>query len=293
MQPIIIETQHGLGDNIYSRAFVKQMCQHREVYLQTPFTEVYQDLPVKFIKCNSVLRTQSKNIKRSKVEFVPRPSAVTITPKYNAVHLARSNMFEGMSQAFGVKPLDVDLPKFQSHIKSDKPICVIRPATVRNEWLAVSRNAMPEYIHEASLAVLDDYYVVSVADIDNENEYGCEPLPKAHLYLNAGELTASELIGLIQSADLVIGGVGFIVPMCIAAKVNLICILGGNGGYNHPSKITDVRMDLSKVDFIQPDNYCMCTDMRHKCNKTISNFTEKLKGCLHDRSVARQKLSMV
>jgi hypothetical protein len=292
LKPLIIETQYGLGDNVYHRAFVKSLCNQYEVYLKTPFTEIYKDLPVKFIKANTSLRTQAKNIKRSKVEFVNAPIAKNIAPKYNSVHLIRSNIIDGLSHGYGIKPDTFDIPKFDK-IKRDKPICIVRPATIRTEWSAISRNPLAEYIHEASRQAMADYHVISIADIDNINEVGLSPLPVAHEYYNEGQLDASELIGMIQSADLVIGGVGFIVPMCIAAKVNLICILGGNGGYNHPSKITDPRMDLSKVDFIQPDNYCMCTDMRHKCNKTISNFTEKLKGCLHDRSVARQKLSMV
>jgi hypothetical protein len=287
LKPLIIETQHGLGDNIYSRAFVKRMCEHYDVFLKTPFTEVYHDLNLKFIKCTSALRTQNKNIQRSEVDFVSRPSAMTVSPRYTAVHLTRSNMFEGMSQAFGVKPHDVDLPKFECPIQADKPICVIRPATLRKEWFAASRNPDAEYIYQASLMLMDDYYVVSVADIDGINEHGCEPMPKAHLYLNGGELSTSQLIGLIQGADLVVGGVGFIVPMCIASKVDLFCILGGNGGYNHPSKITDPRMDLSKAHFCEPDNYCMCTNMKHNCNKTISNFNDKFRAYLDDKRTSR------
>lgn len=61
---------------------------------------------------------------------------------------------------------------------------------------------------------------------------------------------------------------------------------GGNGGYNHPDKITDSMMDLSKITFEYPDNYCMCTDMRHKCNKQISNFNDKFKAYLDARKTA-------
>lgn len=279
---MIIETQHGLGDNVYHRAFVKELCKQYNVYLKTPFTEIYQDLNVKFIKASTSLRTQAKNINRSKVEFVNLPKAQLIAPKYNAVHLIRSNMIDGLAQGYGFKPDTFDMPKFDK-IKRDKPICIIRPATIRKEWPAISRNPLPEYIYEASKQAMADYHVISIADIDDANEIGLQPLPIAHEYYNKGELSAIELIGMIQSADLVIGGVGFIVPMCIASNINLFCILGGNGMYNHPNKITHLSMDLRKATFCYPDNYCMCTDMKHKCNKTISNFSKKFKAYLDAR----------
>lgn len=279
MKPLVIETQQGLGDNCYHRAFVKELIKTNKVYLKTPFTEVYQDLDVRFVKDSSRLRTQNKNIQRSKVNFVSMPPARVIQPKYTGVHLANGNMVQGLELSYGIKAQSFDLPKF-TKIKRDKPICVIRPASIRKEWMAVSRNPLAEYLHEASLQLMKDYHVISVADIDNIAEHGLQPMPVAHEYFNKGELDTSQLIGLIQSADLVVGGVGFIVPMCIASKVNLFCILGGNGAYNHPDKITHEAMDLSKVTFCYPDNYCMCTDMRHQCNKTITNFKDKFKAYL-------------
>ena len=82
-------------------------------------------------------------------------------------------------------------------------------------------------------------------------------------------------MGWVQNASLVVGGVGWIVPACAAAGVNLITILGGQGGHNHPKKLIDKPMNESKIKFIEPDNYCMCVDVRHSCDKTISNFDNK------------------
>ena len=46
---MIVRGMKGLGDNIYQRAFVKRL--PGPVYLETPWPELYEDLPgVKFVR---------------------------------------------------------------------------------------------------------------------------------------------------------------------------------------------------------------------------------------------------
>ncbi|MGV2896737.1 hypothetical protein ACNPPY_13175, partial [Achromobacter sp. AGC78] len=60
---MIVRGMKGLGDNIYKRAFVKKL--QGPVYLETPWPELYEDLPdVKFVRSETPLRTQSKNMAR-------------------------------------------------------------------------------------------------------------------------------------------------------------------------------------------------------------------------------------
>lgn len=276
MKPLLIETQHGLGDNIYHRAFVKTMTTLYDVYLKTPFMQVYEDLPVKFVNPTSHLRTQSKNIIRSdgnyKYHVLP-PHTPTISPKYSGDDLRRMNMMDSLALRYHCAPSTFDLPKFNSKIKSDgKPICVVRPATIRKEWNASSRNPDPYYIAQVVEWLRETHYIVSVADLEDGAEYALEPLPYADLTLHEGELSTKELLGLIRKADVVVGGVGFIVPACIAYKTRLFCILGGNGAYNAPNRITSNTMDLRRVYFAQPDNYCACSSAQHLCDKRITNL---------------------
>ena len=285
MKPLLIETQHGLGDNIYHRAFVKTMCTLYDVYLKTPFMEVYQDLPVKFVKPISHLRTQAKNIERStQVYHELPPHTPMIRPYYIGEHLRRMNMVESLALSYHCRPSKFDLPKFKSKIKADKPICVVRPATIRKEWNASSRNPDPYYIAQVAEWLRETHYIVSVADLHEGEEYALEPLPYADLTLHEGELTTKELLGLIRQADIVVGGVGFIVPACIAYGTRLFCILGGNGAYNSPHIITHGSMDLSKVYFAKPDNFCTCSSAHHQCDKHITN----LKG-MFDEFVQRNR----
>lgn len=283
MKKLIIKTQLGLGDNIYQRPFIKALSKTHELYLQTPWPQLFSDLPVKFIKATTALRTQAKNVARDTVSYVEPLNMPTIEPRYIGEDLKRGlNMVQSLKKAYKCEPESFDLPKFETiKINTKKPICIIRPATIRQEWIAASRNPDQKYLLDASRILRSKYYVISIADIDNVNEIGVQPLPEADLYFNGGELTVEQILGLIQKADLVVGGVGFIVPACIATGTKLFCILGGNGGYNSPEIITDNQMNLSNVHFSKPDNFCQCTSAIHNCDKRISNFREQLEGfCL-------------
>lgn len=285
MKKLLISTQKGLGDNIYQRPFIKTLCKTHEVYLKTPWVQLYKDLPIKFVKDSTRLRTQNKNIIREDidVEYVDHPSCPSIEPRYNPHELRNMSITMSLQKSYNCLPDTFDLPPFETiKIDTDKPICIVRPATVRTEWVASARNPLPEYIATAAKIAMEKYFVISIADIDDKNEVGLQPLPEAHLTFNKGELTVEQVLGLIQKADLVIGGVGFIVPACIATKTNLFCIQGGNGGYNSVNVITDKSMDLSKIKFCRPDSYCICTISTHNCTKTISNFENKFKDYLND-----------
>ena len=119
------------------------------------------------------------------------------------------------------------------------------------------------------------YYVVSVADLEDGKEWALEPLPYADMQYHKGELDVKQLLALVQNASIIVGGVGWIVPAAIAAKVPAWIINGGNGGFNSKSAITDECMDLSKITFIEPDNFCKCFKPQHHCNKFISHHADK------------------
>ena len=57
--PLFIEGMLGLGDNIYQRAFVKQL--PAGTYIRTAWPELYEDLPVLPVRSFTTLRTQRKN----------------------------------------------------------------------------------------------------------------------------------------------------------------------------------------------------------------------------------------
>ena len=90
----------------------------------------------------------------------------------------------------------------------------------------------------------------------------------------------------MRDADIVIGGVGWIVPAALALKVRTFVVLGGHGGHNSPEKITDPRLDLSRIGFARPEKFCQCTNMRHSCEKTIADPIGQYIRWSHDSRIA-------
>lgn len=259
----------GLGDNIYQRAFIKNL--RGPVWLETPWPELYSDLPdVHFVKPDTKLRTQAKNIgKRTAWERMPRGHIVR-----NGY--GRYGIIAGMRASFRANPAAMDLPDF-----GPSPVpgayVVVRPVTVRSEWRADSRNPLPEYVATAAEHMrAKGYTVVSVADLEDGKEWALDPLPVADISYHQGELQIDQLLALIAGAAAVIGGIGWILPACIAAKVPAWIVCGGQGGFNAPELITDRCMDTSNIAFAVPDNFCRCVQKSHNCNKEISNYDQRL-----------------
>jgi hypothetical protein len=156
-------------------------------------------------------------------------------------------------------------------VKTGQPIAVIRPATLRQEWFNSARNPKPEYISEIAEQLMASHCVVSVADCD-AGETLVGPKPPCHVELHRGELPMQQLLTLARHADVLVGGVGWIVPASIALKVKAFVILGGHGAHNAPQIITDPAMDLTRIFFAQPAKFCRCTNMRHNCEKDIPDL---------------------
>ena len=143
---MIIDSMQGLGDNIYQRAFISQV--KEPVYLNTPWPEIYEGLPnVRFLKRNTTLRTQRKNIERISRDWAKPPGRGIIQRRNR---YTREGVFPGMSRSMGISPAAMTLPSYGQNPHVGEVYAVIRPCTVRAEWAAPSRNCDPEYITEAA-----------------------------------------------------------------------------------------------------------------------------------------------
>lgn len=259
---ININSMRGLGDNIYQRAFVKAL--PGPVYIDTPWPELYRDLPdIHFVKPDTKLRTQSKNVARQTAWQVRPRHARNMTIRYDS-----NGIIRGMRMAFGAEHAGFDLPDFGPSPVAGKYV-VVRPVTVRAEWRADTRNPDPRYIQEAAAnAHARGFKVVSVADLEDGKEWMVGAGPWADVEYHRGELDVVQLMALIQGASAVIGGIGWIVPACLAAKVPAWVVCGGQGGFNAPELICPPG---SSVTFSVPDNFCRCKLKEHNCDKRISN----------------------
>lgn len=264
---MIIHSMKGLGDNVYQRAFIKAL--PKPVYLDTPWPEIYSDIPgVHFIRPQTTLRTQAKNIARHADWVMPLTRQPTRQIRYGA-----EGIIPGMTASFGVAPGAFDLPPLPPSPEIGKYV-VVRPTTVRSEWRADTRNPDPEYIMRAAVkASARGYRVVSVADLVEGAEWAVEPLPHADKRYHKGELPVEQLLSLVANASAAIGGIGWLVPAALAAKVPAWIICGGQGGFNSPQQICPPG---STITFAVPDNFCRCKLKQHSCDKRISDYDSKL-----------------
>ena len=263
---MFIKGMLGLGDNIFARAFVKN---YPGSYLETPWPELYSDIDIKCVRPTTILRTQAKNIARH-TQWAPPIHGPQLQISYG-----RDPIITGLRKSFRCEPQAFDLPDFGAAPVTGKYV-LVRPATVRTEWRADTRNPEPRYIAEAAAEMRKrGYQVVSVADLKHGVEWALDPLPAADATYHQGELDTTQLLALLQNAAAVIGGIGWIVPAAIAAKVPAWIICGGQGGFNSPAMITDPCMNLTRLQFAVPDKMCMCTMKQHDCDKRIANHGEK------------------
>lgn len=279
---VCIHGMYGLGDSVYQRAFVRQI---PGAWIRTPWPELYADLDVKFIRSRTTLRTQRKNEERSAIDYVREPvrTAEVITVFYGTDELRHGSIIDAMTMQFGKIATVFDLPLFgESPVKADRPIAVVRPATVRREWKNPARNPDPEYINAAARELRKHFYVVSLADLEEGEEWLVGDQPEADLQLHSGELSVTEMLSLVEHAAVVVSGVGWALPVAVCYQTPVFIIQGGCGAHNAPHVVTDPEMNLSHVGWAQPDDYCMCGQMDHDCSKHISGFTDKFKGWLNE-----------
>lgn len=280
MTPLFINGMKGLGDNIFQRPFVRAQGERREVFLSTPWPEIYADLPVKFVRTGTVLRTQALNERRQKESLWKTPPAdaarVTVSYGHDALHGPGTSIVRAMEKLLPLEgaPFRFDLPPMgRSPVRGrGKPIALIRPVTVRLEWRNEARNPRPDHVAWVARELRRTHHVVLVAHLADGQEWLEGPLPEHDEAFLKGELTVRELLALVRAADIVVGGVGWIVPAAIAAGSRAFILLGGQGGHNAPEKITDPRMDLSRIGWAVPHPYCRCTNMRHRCSKLIPDL---------------------
>lgn len=289
-----IEGMLGLGDNIFQRPLVRELTLQQPVLISTPWPQLYHDLPrVGFVQCYTGLRTQSKNIEivSKQVPMALRSVAegsatARIRLQYGHHTLNQEGITTTLRKLCGIPlgtRLKFDLPPKSPYTKRlvelpQAPYIVVRPVTQRSEWSNPARNPLPQYIDWFARQLKGDFIIFSVADVDNEEERFVGAPPYHDRAFHGGELDPDSLIHLVRNSAGCIGGVGWIVPMALAANRPLLCVLGGMGLHNAPDKITDPSMDTSRVTWAVPDNFCMCDSMNHHCNKQISDLGRSLDG---------------
>lgn len=278
-RPIFIQSMKGLGDGIYQRPFVRAESERRAVFLDTPWPQLYADLPNVFpVRPATTLRTQAKNAAAQPADvWHERPFACDRAAfGYGTAALRKGSIIRALESALPLRgaPFVFDLPPAGPSPFADiGPYAVVRPVTLRREWTNSSRNPDHSAVFKVCQWLQDaGLFVVLVADLKPGEEEAVGPLPPCDAAFLAGELELSALMALVRGAAAAVGGVGWIVPMAIAAGTPLFVIQGGQLRHNGPQAITDPRMNLSRVGWAKPRYPCDCESMKHNCRKDPANL---------------------
>lgn len=281
---VLIDGMKGLGDNIYQRPFVRAVAERHPggVWLSTPWPELYADLDVRFVRTGTSLRTQRLNERRQPEGVYRRPPGRfdhVVRVGYGTVSLRKGSIVQAMEAQLPLRgaPFRFDLPDLGPGPVQPirrRPLAVVRPVTVRQEWRNEARNPAPEHVAFVAGELMKTHHVIVVAHLEAGAEWLIGELPPHHEAFVAGEFDVRQLLALVRDADVVVGGVGWIVPAAIALRRSAFIVQGGHGAHNSPEVITDPRMDLSRIAWATPDPYCRCEDMRHQCSKAIPHLPE-------------------
>lgn len=267
------------------RPLIADAAKRRDIYLDTPWPEFYEDLNVRFVHSERILRTQMKNVRlQPRGRYMPTPTNIPMV----ALGYGHLEMEHGVFAAMERKlPMTRAATRHPDWTLPDMgpcpidtrgaPLAVIRPVMRRVEWDNEARNPLPEYVHYiAGDLKRRGFAVVVIADVKRDQEWiEGEVVPPCNAAFLRGEFKVKQLLATVRDAAVVVGGVGWIVPASIALGNKAFIVLGGNGGMNAPDKIIDTRMDGSRIGFATPEVLCPCVDMRHCCDKRIPDLTSQ------------------
>jgi len=284
-RPLYIVGMHGLGDNLHQRSIVRAyLAKGREVWLETPWPQVYHDLAgprLKLVDKGSSLRTQAKNARANRAAFTrqrPPPSVDVLRQNYPpALVQSEGSVLGAMSKVAGVPVGDFRLPipkawheKADAWIrrwKPDKPLMIYRPLVERTEWGGcAARN--PDHLAYSDLASqqADNFFVVSVADLQPGKEWLADDKGLiCDAACHAGELDFETLAALTEMAALVFTSPGFAAVLGQAVGTPTVVV---SGGYEDGTSFA-AGAALTPTLAIAPINACNCFRHDHDCPKEI------------------------
>ena len=274
--PLVLHGMSGMGDCLHQRSVVRELMRSHEVWLKTPWPQVYHDMPrLHPLRVGTMLRTQAKNEKRS-VYGPSRPPAGTceIRSSYSPSQVrAAGSVLGAMSAVCGVPVGDFRMAVPQAWRKKaaalfhvERPVLVYRPLVARTEWGGAStRNPDPDAYVALFRAIRERFYVVSVADLVPKVEWTVGPQIEADVEYHAGELDFETLAGLFARAALVFSAPGFATVLAQAVGTPAVTVFGGY----EDARSFSAGAKFTKWLPIEPITPCACWSHAHACRKAI------------------------
>ncbi len=300
MKALVIQGMQGLGDNLHQRAVIRHLSQTHEVWLETPWPQIYHDMPVRCVPRSSRLRTQDKNASRSLALYARTapPGAVRARIWYTHDGIRKHGGFlAAMCAESGVPRGDFSLPVPQAwhdqaqvwldRWRPDRPLMLYRPLVERTEWVGCqARNPDPTAYAALARSVRERFFCVSVADLHPGVEWTVSGPIGADVECHSGELPFEVLAALAARAGLVWCSPGFMLVLAQAVRAPMVGVFGGHeapGFYDH---------GYAENLFI--GRGCDCFSKSHACDKTIDidAARARLESFLADQAQQAERTSV-
>ena len=265
----ILDNYFGFGDNIYKIPFVHKLAQQGEVFIYTPFPEMFQMPNVYCFKLTTNLKLQLQNMTGNGL-YSHGHKANGQRIRFNYGENFKASTPLAIMQSFEKQvPLDGEFYfefKYSSSTKADdivnrakhkhKKLCIMRLPSVRKEWACYTRAPLMEYFQICIDYLRQDYYIVTIGDIGNKEAYtGIEPslIDERRDRHNVNHLGIWDAYDLISKADLIVSMPCNILPICQILRKKSFFIYGG---YVPHAMCNDER--FYQVGYVEPDPFCFC-----------------------------------
>lgn len=292
MKPtLLVQGMHGMGDCLHQRAILRQLMLTYTVTLETSWASMYHDLIEEgliIVRRPVGLRTQTKNAIREARLFSPVANEypLSIRTRYMAAEVqasASKTVLEAMCKSADVDyaSADYSLPVpdewfekvetiWRAAEESGKPVMIYRPLVSRPEWKGSAvRNADPDSYAALLASIRDEFYVISIADLEPGREWTVGPQPQADATFHEGELHFEMLAALFSLADLVFTSSGFPTVLAPAVSTPVVNIVGGYESCVALSTAAKYAPYLG----IEPAQPCSCMNsycrQQAHCDKTL------------------------
>lgn len=280
MEKLIVESFYGFGDTIFLRPLLIEECKYKDVYVQTPYPELFLNTPVKPIKPGKFLYDFANRAMEDAEGYYPRPKdGKFIRPNYSGEDLKNyrtisysfSKGFSNnvMSTRITPTPYQVELGK--ELIGDLQNVMIVKIPSFRHDWECESRTPKTRYMIECMrIAKNLGFQIISLQDYTLGDHLGEPDLEEEWMALCDktlhGRLSVNQLIGLVSQVDHVVTYPNFLLPLSIFLDKPVFSIYGGS---IHPVTIIDPRILPSHYSYVAPTPFCHCIGSHHDCNKVI------------------------
>ena len=272
---------NAVGDCILARPFVRELAHQYDLSLETPFAQLFADLPIKrFVRAKTNVAYVTKAVQeygtQGRWRGAPKDADGNAIGSLRIAYdldspVPLTRQLENLVAPYLRQPInyEFDLPVAGSS-SFDHPYAVIRPIVHRKEFPIEARNPLPVYMEAAAYILRrQGFKTVTIANHPHEEVQNLN----VDVRYEDGQLTFVDMMTLVSRAAVVVTPPGFAGLMGVAARrPHTAVVWGARGALDNPTRIFDRRMPLDNLENFSPHALCNHSTATCECDKTIRQF---------------------